>query len=398
MNLPGHEVARLLSSYGDHEFRLLMAIAALAGDDDWTPPLSRAAIGKVAGVTHGQRLAQAFQGIAGELDAVAISPFQWQYRLRCVARPSSDRPITDGSVDPNWTDRSQDVQPTSPPEAPAVVKVDPFWIDQPQVDRSTPVCMSDSESPPEPEDIQTDSAPPTTDGDPWAARRTLVLLESARVRPAGAVPTEEERRAAAKALLTRFGMARSVANETAVNHDLDYLEAHIDHYLFLLHAKRLVSGRLPGVAWLVKHLAEDYGTPAGYTPAWRWPEEAPAAAEDARDPDVTEADLAQDGPPGPAGLLPGAAWAAAVEHLRAERAETAAWLSDAAVMDVDGATFVVCVRNAYVREMVEQRCYRSLRRLLATAWGAAVEVRFVVYVPAVDGQSGEFVAAGEAAR
>lgn len=99
---------RWLQTYKGNAYRVLEAIAILAVEqedaDGWTAPLSRKAIGEIAGVLHGARLAEAFREIGPELILDVISPLSIRYRLRdplCTTRSNMDRAAVSEAVGPS---------------------------------------------------------------------------------------------------------------------------------------------------------------------------------------------------------------------------------------------------------------------------------------------------------
>jgi len=77
------------------------------------------------------------------------------------------------------------------------------------------------------------------------------------------------------------------------------------------------------------------------------------------------------------------AWQAALGQLelQLDRATFDTWVKGADYLAYEDGTFVISVRNAYVKDWLEQRLYRSIRRALADVFGRSVEVRFMVYDP-----------------
>ena len=65
-------------------------------------------------------------------------------------------------------------------------------------------------------------------------------------------------------------------------------------------------------------------------------------------------------------------------ELQFDRATFDTWLRGAAFIDVEDGVFVIGVRNGYVRDMLQHRLYRNVRRVLSDACGEQVELRFVI--------------------
>jgi chromosomal replication initiator protein len=74
------------------------------------------------------------------------------------------------------------------------------------------------------------------------------------------------------------------------------------------------------------------------------------------------------------------AWQVAFHQLelQLDRASFDTWLRGAAFMDVEDDVFVIGVRNAYARDMLQHRLYRNVRRVLCDVCGKSVELRFEV--------------------
>ncbi|MBN1965563.1 MAG: chromosomal replication initiator protein DnaA [Anaerolineae bacterium] len=77
------------------------------------------------------------------------------------------------------------------------------------------------------------------------------------------------------------------------------------------------------------------------------------------------------------------AWQATLGQLelQLDRATFDSWVRGADLLAYEDGTFVVSVRNAYVRDWLQKRLYGSIRRTLADIFGRTVEVVFVVYDP-----------------
>jgi len=68
-------------------------------------------------------------------------------------------------------------------------------------------------------------------------------------------------------------------------------------------------------------------------------------------------------------------------ELQLNRATFETWVKGARLLAYEDGSFIVSVRNAYVKSWLEKRLYSSIRRTLADLFGRSVEVRFVVYDP-----------------
>lgn len=79
-------------------------------------------------------------------------------------------------------------------------------------------------------------------------------------------------------------------------------------------------------------------------------------------------------------MNPQDAWNTAYHQLEAQlgAAQFNTWLRDAALLDVDGDVWVIGVRSVFARDMLEQRLYRSVRRVVSDVYGSALELRFEV--------------------
>jgi len=77
------------------------------------------------------------------------------------------------------------------------------------------------------------------------------------------------------------------------------------------------------------------------------------------------------------------AWQATLGQLELQlnRATFETWVKGARLLAYEDGSFIVSVRNAYVKSWLEKRLYSSIRRTLADLFGRSVEVRFVVYDP-----------------
>jgi chromosomal replication initiator protein len=84
-------------------------------------------------------------------------------------------------------------------------------------------------------------------------------------------------------------------------------------------------------------------------------------------------------------MTPKDAWSAAYQQLelQLDRATFDTWVRGATLLNCelthDGAEiFVIGVKNGYAREMLQQRLYRNIRRVLSDIYGKTVELRFEV--------------------
>ncbi len=77
------------------------------------------------------------------------------------------------------------------------------------------------------------------------------------------------------------------------------------------------------------------------------------------------------------------AWQAMVGQLELQlnRATFETWVKGAELLAYEDGSFIVAVRNAYVKSWLEKRLYSAIRRTLADLFGRSVEVTFVVYNP-----------------
>ncbi len=77
------------------------------------------------------------------------------------------------------------------------------------------------------------------------------------------------------------------------------------------------------------------------------------------------------------------AWQATLGQLELQlnRPTFETWVKGAELLAYEDGSFIVSVRNAYVKSWLERRLYGSIRRTLADLFGRVVEVRFVVYDP-----------------
>ncbi len=67
-------------------------------------------------------------------------------------------------------------------------------------------------------------------------------------------------------------------------------------------------------------------------------------------------------------------------ELQLDRGSFDTWLRDAVLLhtEAEGRVFVVGVRNAYIQDMLQQRLYRNVRRVLSDVYGREVSLRFEV--------------------
>jgi len=69
-------------------------------------------------------------------------------------------------------------------------------------------------------------------------------------------------------------------------------------------------------------------------------------------------------------------------ELQFDRASFDTWLRHAILLDVEAENrFVIGVRNAYARDMLQHRLYRNIHRVVSDACGHDVELHFEVYAP-----------------
>jgi chromosomal replication initiator protein len=71
-------------------------------------------------------------------------------------------------------------------------------------------------------------------------------------------------------------------------------------------------------------------------------------------------------------------------ELQLDRGSFDTWLRGAVFLGVEGAVFVVGVRSAYARDMLQHRLYRNVWRILSDVWDEPVEIRFEVHRPVKD--------------
>ncbi|MFN8565319.1 MAG: chromosomal replication initiator protein DnaA, partial [Anaerolineae bacterium] len=73
-------------------------------------------------------------------------------------------------------------------------------------------------------------------------------------------------------------------------------------------------------------------------------------------------------------------WNAAFHQLemQLDRASFETWLRGAALLRVEDGVYVIGVRNAYARDMLQHRLYRNVRRVVSDVCGTSVELRFEV--------------------
>ncbi len=69
-------------------------------------------------------------------------------------------------------------------------------------------------------------------------------------------------------------------------------------------------------------------------------------------------------------------------ELQFDRASFDTWLRHAVLLDVEADNrFVIGVKNAYVRDMLQHRLYRNIHRVVSDACGHDVELRFEIHTP-----------------
>jgi chromosomal replication initiator protein len=74
-------------------------------------------------------------------------------------------------------------------------------------------------------------------------------------------------------------------------------------------------------------------------------------------------------------------WNAAYNQLelQLDRASFNTWLRKAVFLGVEGNTFIIGVHNSYARDMLQQRLYRNVRRVLSDVRGETTEIRFKIH-------------------
>jgi chromosomal replication initiator protein len=77
------------------------------------------------------------------------------------------------------------------------------------------------------------------------------------------------------------------------------------------------------------------------------------------------------------------AWSAAYRQLelQLDRAQFDTWLRDAALLGEESGALVIGVRSDYARDMLQQRMYRTVSRVVSDVIGEQIELRFVVHTP-----------------
>ncbi|MBC6937069.1 MAG: chromosomal replication initiator protein DnaA [Chloroflexi bacterium] len=82
-------------------------------------------------------------------------------------------------------------------------------------------------------------------------------------------------------------------------------------------------------------------------------------------------------------MKPEEAWNIAYSQMEIQfdRASFETWLRGAAFLGFDAGVFRVGVGNAYARDMLQNRLYRDVRRVVSDVWGERVELCFEVYKP-----------------
>ncbi len=93
---------------------------------------------------------------------------------------------------------------------------------------------------------------------------------------------------------------------------------------------------------------------------------------------------------------PNDAWETAYAQLQLQfdQAKFETWVRDARFLRFEGGVFVIGVRNEFTREMLQNRLYRAVARVLSDAWGQSAKIQFELDRP---GSSPKFgaAAAGE---
>lgn len=95
-------------------------------------------------------------------------------------------------------------------------------------------------------------------------------------------------------------------------------------------------------------------------------------------------------------LAPEQAWRATYHQLEIllEPAQFSTWVRGSTFHSYDEGVFVIAVSSPYALQMLEQRLYRNVRRVLRDVWGRSVELRFQLgeaapELPAAGGQTKE---------
>lgn len=92
-------------------------------------------------------------------------------------------------------------------------------------------------------------------------------------------------------------------------------------------------------------------------------------------------------------MKPQDAWNIAYSQLeiQLDRANFDTWLRGATFLgfDPEAAVFRIGIGNPYARDMLQQRLYRDIRRILSDVWGARVELGFEVYKAPASENDGE---------
>jgi chromosomal replication initiator protein len=85
------------------------------------------------------------------------------------------------------------------------------------------------------------------------------------------------------------------------------------------------------------------------------------------------------------------AWETAYHQLalQLDSAKFETWVRDAKFVRFDGGEFVIGVRNAFARDMLQHRLYRNVARVLSDAWGQPATVRFEISQSAGAGRSSD---------
>ena len=64
-------------------------------------------------------------------------------------------------------------------------------------------------------------------------------------------------------------------------------------------------------------------------------------------------------------------------EMQLDHASFDSWLRGSVLVDYDAGTFVVVVRSPYACTQIQQRLYRSLKRILSDVYGSSAEIRFL---------------------
>jgi len=87
---------------------------------------------------------------------------------------------------------------------------------------------------------------------------------------------------------------------------------------------------------------------------------------------------------------PNDAWETAYAQLQLQfdQAKFETWVRDARFLRFEGGVFVIGVRNEFTREMLQNRLYRAVARVLSDAWGQAAKIQFELDRPGSSSKSG----------